>query len=283
MEQFKVRLERMDIQCQDIEKHEKKIQEMEGNISSIRIGLRQKLSAMDGIGNRLKVIEDTLQKESAMLAGFGEALEMIVSHYRKGEKSIVGFRVGSVSQQTIEMWQGESEDFEDNKISLEGFEYHKFTPVYAAAGAEEFGRPLENYWSQNNSYAGGYGSVGGGGYSSRSRVTKNSDYIFVLWHEFLDGTIGGIARDLHEIWHIPKGISQALASGVISFFSNINIFEGIHEMYVHGDTNAGLSAIIDRGFAESIPGFLLAETVYTEVKNMIAGYVNEFFDMLDNL
>lgn len=119
MEEFKVDAGKLDSYAEGMEDYKKQIQAMQENVSSIRNGLRHKLSAMEDIGKTLRKIEENLEKETAMMSGFGSALGLIAGNYRNSERKIVDFSAGTVSGEQINQWQQEGKGFETNLRSLQ--------------------------------------------------------------------------------------------------------------------------------------------------------------------
>lgn len=106
-------------------------------------------------------------------------------------------------------------------------------------------------------------------------VRANSDLIFIEWRRWLEGTKNGISEDLHKKG-VPKWLSDRIGDGVMSFFSQESFCEAMHDMIVHGDIEAGSSALVHKVLGGLIPNYSIGKTIKGQLEILLKNYISDF-------
>ncbi len=107
MEGFMVNTTNVNNCANDIQGYGDRIKGLKDSVSSIRLGMRHKLSARGQIERTLRGIEDRMLDEAALMSSLDQALEHITEAYRRTERGLVteGIRRSAGGQAVTEQQQ----------------------------------------------------------------------------------------------------------------------------------------------------------------------------------
>ncbi len=302
MDEFRIDCGKLGVQCGDLENYEIIMREMKESVNSVCNGLRHKLSAMDDIGSSLKKIEENLQGEMVIMVNLKGTLGTVMAHYRKTEGAIVDFKEGIASEKTSVTQPGAMGVFGkmfDKPVSVvdgngyligicdeNGFIIDRETGFRMGGHVDEHGL----YYDEKGKIRGKRedsefdicdGIVDFGGYreereNSKKEEVKNSDLIFVEWKNYLDSGKLAVSDSLNS-WGVPKILSERIADGVISYFSQESFYEAMHDMIVHGDVESGISALANKVVGGVVGnGYGISKTIINQLGILVKDLITDF-------